>query len=90
MEDKTRKTRIELDDFYSLDVSVNETKRTVIAELIVGAGEPDFIYAENFDVPCNYLRTAIKRGISFIDGNNAKTATGTGVKKFSENSFLCG
>lgn len=66
MNENIKKTRVGLDNFYSLDISVNESKRTVIAELVACGEEPEFIYAEKFDAPCNYLRTAIKKAISYI------------------------
>lgn len=72
MKDEIKKTRVNLDGLHSLDVSVNETKHTVIAELIVYDEEPAFIYAEKFDAPCNYLRTAIKKGITYLNGNSEK------------------
>lgn len=64
-------TRINLDYRHSLDVSVNEENKTVVAELITDSGAPSFIYAEKFDVPCNYLRTAIKKGILYLNGNDS-------------------
>lgn len=67
MNDKTKTTRVNLDGFHSLDVTVNERARTVVAELITGE-ETTFIYAEKFDVPCNYLRAAIKKGIVYLNG----------------------
>lgn len=70
MNGNLKKTRVELDAFHSLDVTVNEEKQTVIAELIVCGEEPEFIYAEKFDEPCNYLRTAIKKAISYIGTSN--------------------
>lgn len=70
MENATKKIRVNLDRRHSLDVSVNEENRTVVAELITDGGEPGFIYAEKFDVPCNYLRSAIKKGLVYISGAN--------------------
>ena len=66
----TKKTRVDLDRRHSLDVTVNESSCTVVAEMITDGGEPTFIYAEKFDEPCNYLRTAIKKGITYLDGGN--------------------
>lgn len=58
MNNEVKTTRICLDGFHSLAVAINENAKTVVAELIVGE-ETTFIYAEKFDAPCNYLRTAI-------------------------------
>lgn len=68
MNNYTKTTRVNLDGFHSLDITVNEKAKTVVAELIIGE-ESTFIYAEKFDAPCNYLRTAIKKGIVYINGN---------------------
>ena len=65
-------TRVNLDGVHSLDVTVNEQAKTVVAELITG-DESTFIYAEKFDAPCNYLRTAIKKAILYLNGNAPKT-----------------
>lgn len=85
MEGNFKKTRVNIDGFHSLDVSVNETKRIVIAELAAGDAEPVFIYAERFDSPCNYIRTAIKKGITYINGSAGDT---TGEKKKRSHSEL--
>lgn len=79
MRNDIKTTRVNLDGFHSLDISINEKAKTVVAELIVGE-ESTFIYAEKFDVPCNYLRTAIKKGIVYIgsekqNGKIPKTVT---------------
>ena len=68
MNNYTKTTRVNLDGFHSLNITVNEKAKTVVAELVVGE-ESTFIYAEKFDSPCNYLRTAIKKGIVYINGN---------------------
>lgn len=65
MSNDLKTTRVNLDGRYSLDITVNENAKTVVAELIVGE-EATFIYAEKFDAPCNYIRTAIKKGIVYI------------------------
>jgi len=65
MSNDVKTTRVNLDGFHLLDITVNEKAKTVVAELIIGE-ETTFIYAEKFDVPCNYLRTAIKKGIVYI------------------------
>ena len=65
MSNDLKTTRVNLDGRHSLDITVNENAQTVVAELIVGE-ETTFIYAEKFDAPCNYLRTAIKKGIVYI------------------------
>ena len=85
MEGTFKKTRVNIDGFYSIDVSVNETKRTVVAELAAGDAEPVFIYAERFDSPCNYLRTAIKKGITYSNGSSGDAA---GEKKKRTDSEL--
>lgn len=69
MNKSVKKTRVNLDGFHSLDISVCEENRTVTAELIVPDETPMLIYAEKFDVPCNYLKTAIKKGIVYLDGD---------------------
>ena len=65
MSNDIKTTRVNLDGFHSLDIAINEKAKTVVAELIVGE-ESTFIYAEKFDVSCDYLRTAIKKGIVYI------------------------
>ncbi len=89
-ENKTVKTRVELDTLHSLDISVNEFKQTVVAELIVYNEKPVFIYAESFDMPCNYLRTAIKKGIAYIEENSGWRSGASDIKKAHKNSFLSG
>lgn len=70
MEKEIKKTRVSLDRRHSLDVSVSEENQTVVAELITDGGVPTFIYAEKFDAPCNYLRTAIKKGLVYLNGGS--------------------
>lgn len=62
------KVRVNLDGLHSLDVKVCEAKRTIVTELVLPNEPPELIYAEKFDEPCNYLKTAIKRGILYLDG----------------------
>ncbi len=62
-------TRVNLDGLHSLDVTVNESKKTVIVNLVIPDEEPELIYAEKFDKPCDYLKTAIKRGIVYLNGD---------------------
>lgn len=62
------KVRVNLDGLHSLDISVCEAKRTIVTELVLPDEPPELIYAEKFDEPCNYLKTAIKRGILYLDG----------------------
>ena len=69
MKESVKKTRVNLDGLHSLDISVNEENKTVIAELIVPDENPTFIYAEKFDAPCNYLKAAIKKGVVYLDAN---------------------
>lgn len=68
------KKRVNLDGIHSLDISVNEEKKTVITELIMLDGEPVMIYAEKFDTPCDYLKKGIRRGIEFINADNPSKA----------------
>ena len=72
MNNDIKTTRVNLDGIYSLEIAVNEKVKTVVAELIVG-DESTFIYAEKFDSPCNYIRTAIKKGIVYLNGDMAET-----------------
>ena len=67
MNDDIKTTRVNLDGFHILEISVNEKSKTVVAELINGE-ESTFIYAEKFDSPCNYIRTAIKKSIVYLNG----------------------
>ena len=68
MNNDIRKTRVNLDGFHSLEIAINEKAQTVVAELIIGE-EKTFIYAEKFDSPCNYIRTAIKKSIVYLNGD---------------------
>lgn len=72
MNNDVKTTRVNLDGLHSLEIAVNEKAQTVVAELIVGE-ETTFIYAEKFDVPCNYLRTAIKKSIVYLNGTAPET-----------------
>lgn len=72
MNNDVKTTRVNLDGFHSLEISINEKAKTVVAELIVGE-ETTFIYAEKFDSPCNYLRTAIKKSIVYLNGDTPET-----------------
>ena len=73
MNNDTKITKVNLDGFHSLEIAVNEKQKTVVAELIVGE-ESTFFYAEKFDVPCNYLRTAIKKSIVYLRIGNRRTS----------------
>lgn len=66
MNNDIKTTTVNLDGLHSLDIAINENAKTVVAELIVGQ-KRTFIYAEKFDSPCNYLRTAIKKGIGYLN-----------------------
>ncbi len=68
MNNDVKITRVNLDGLHSLDIAINEKAKTVVAELIVGE-ESTFIYAEKFDAPCNYLRTAIKKSIVYLNSD---------------------
>ncbi len=68
MNNDVKTTRVNLDGLHSLEIAINEKAKTVVAELIVGE-EIIFIYAEKFDTPCNYLRTAIKKSIVYLNGD---------------------
>lgn len=73
MKNDVKTTRVNLDEIHSLNITVNEKAKTVVAELVAG-GETTFIYAEKFDVPCNYLRTAIKKSIIYLNGDTPETS----------------
>lgn len=62
-----KKSRVNLDGLHSLDITVNEKNKTVVAELVIPDEEPSLIYAEKFDSPCNYLKAAIKKGIMYLN-----------------------
>ena len=78
-------TRVNLDGLHSLEISINEKAKTVVAELIVGE-ESTFIYAEKFDAPCNYLREAIKKSIVYL--NKDKTGAEYVREKKKENTVF--
>lgn len=78
MNNEIKTTRVNLDGFHSLEIAINEKAKTVVAELIAGE-EATFIYAEKFDTPCNYLRTAIKKSIVYLNGDAPE------AKNISEN-----
>ena len=67
MNNDVKTTRVNLDGVHSLRIAVNEKAKTVVTEMIVG-DESTFIYYKKFDAPCNYLRTAIKKSIVYING----------------------
>lgn len=68
MNNDVKTTRVSLDGIHSLEIAVNEKAKTVVTELIIGE-KSTFIYAEKFDAPCNYLRTAIKKSIAYLNGD---------------------
>ena len=68
MNNGIKTANVNLDDIHSVKIAVNEKAKTVVAELIVN-DESTFIYAEKFDAPCNYLRTAIKKSIVYLNGD---------------------
>lgn len=72
MNNEFKRTRVTLDGLHSLDIAVNEKAKTVVAELVVDE-ESIFIYAEKFETPCNYLRTAIKKSIAYLNGDSPQT-----------------
>ena len=74
------KKRVNLDGIHSLDISINEERKTVITELITLNGEPVMIYAEKFDKPCDYLKKGIRRGFEFINADRHN--------KFEANKFI--
>lgn len=76
-----KKARVNLDGLHSLDITVNEKSKTVVAELIIPDEEPSLIYAEKFDSPCNYLKAAIKKGIMYL--NEDFRLNGEQTKKIS-------
>lgn len=69
MNDSVKRATVNLDGMHSLDISISETKRTVVAELQTPDDSPVLIYAEKFDEPCNYLKAAIKKGIKYVSGD---------------------
>ncbi len=87
MNNGVKTTRVNLDGFHFLNVSVNEEAKTVVAELITG-GESTFIYAEKFDVQCNYLRTAIKKSIAYLNGDNPETNFVSEKKREKDNTVF--
>lgn len=72
MKNGVKTTRVNLDGIHSLEIAVNEKAKTVVTELIIGE-KSTFIYAEKFDTPCNYLRTAIKKSIVYLNGDMPET-----------------
>lgn len=83
MNNDVKTTRVNLDGLHFLEITINEKAKTVVAELTVGE-ETTFIYAEKFDSPCNYLRTAIKKGITYLNGESKEAK---GVR--SEKNCIC-
>ena len=81
MNDDIKTTRINLDGFHILEISVNEKSKTVVADMIEGK-EKTFIYAEKFDSPCNYLRTAIKKCLIYLNGDE-------GEAKYIRKNYIC-
>lgn len=86
MNNDVKITRVNLDGLHSLCVAVNEKAKTVVAELIVGE-ESTFIYAEKFDTPCNYLRSAIKKSIVYLNGDTPEANFVSEKKR--EKSSIC-
>ncbi len=80
MNNEIKISRVNLDGLHSLDITVNEKAKTVVAELISG-DKTTFIYAEKFDSPCNYIRTAIKKSIVYLSGNPPETNCITETQK---------
>lgn len=70
MKTKKTKKRVNLDGKHSLDISVCESTRTVITELIEFGEPPVMIYAEKFDEPCDYFKKGIRRGIEYLNCTN--------------------
>ncbi len=87
----SKKTKVNLDGIHFLDVSVNEKSYVVIAELVEYNREPIFIYGEKFDEPCNYLRSAIKKGIAYLNGKDLKCGDmENNSKKYIKRNLLNG
>ncbi len=86
MNNDVKTTRVNLDGLHSLEIAINEKAKTVIAELITSE-ETTFIYAEKFDTPCNYLRTAIKKSIVYLNGDTPETNYVSEKKK--EKNCIC-
>ncbi len=72
MDGSFERTLVNLDGLHSLEISVDKENKTVIAELVVPDEPPTFIYAEKFDEPCNYMKTAIKKGIVYLNGERSE------------------
>ena len=83
MNNDIKVTRVNLDGLHSIDIAINEKAKTVVTELIVGK-ETTFIYAEKFDTPCNYLRTAIKKSVVYLNGEPPE-AGNTGRNRTGKN-----
>lgn len=66
--------KIYIDSKRSLRITIDEGSRTVVAELETSNGL-EFIYAEQFSKPCNYLKTAIKRCIEYMDKSDFDNKT---------------
>ncbi len=90
MEDNLKKARVNLDGFHFLDILIDEAKQTVIAELSVRNEDPVLIYAESFDMPGNYLRAAVKKGLTYLDCNSERIKENNAVKKVRQNFLLSG
>lgn len=88
MKESARKTTVNLDGVRSLEISVNESARTVVAELIMSCEKPVFIYAEKFDAPCNYLREAIKKGVVYLNGDKENYIV-TNPRNFWKSDLYC-
>lgn len=61
--------RVFLDGIHTAIININETNKTVIAELEKD-NVKEFIYAEKFDETKNPEKEAIKVCISYIQGNS--------------------
>lgn len=85
MNNDVKRTRVNLDGIHSLEIAINEKSKTVVTEVVVGE-ESTFIYAEKFDAPCNYLRTAIKKSIVYLSGDTHET---NHIGKKIEKSCIC-
>lgn len=69
MNSETVKKRVNLDGIHSLDISVCESRQTVLTELVTFDDPPLMIYAERFDKPCDYFKIGIRRGIEYLNSD---------------------
>ncbi len=67
MTENVKRARVKLDGVHSLNISVDNEKKTVFAELESLNNESVLIYAEKLENTENCLKKAIKKGITYLD-----------------------